>query len=69
MSDAVIGALRQVLEQAERGEVTSIAIATTSPDLSTGSAYKLGDATLSELLGSIELLKWRMLQNSDREME
>jgi hypothetical protein len=69
MNKAVISALRQVLEQAERGEVTAVAIATTSPDLDTGSAYKLGDATLSELLGSIELLKWRMLTNSDREVE
>lgn len=69
MNQHVIGALRTVLEQAERGEVTGVAIATTSPDLGTGSAYQLGEATLSELLGSVELLKHRMLQNSDRVMD
>lgn len=69
MNEHVIGALRTVLEQAERGEVTGVAIATTSPDLGTGSAYKLGEATLSELIGAVELLKYRMLLSSDREVE
>lgn len=69
MNTPVVDTLRYVLEQAERGEITAVAIATCAPDLSTGSAYKLGDGTLSELLGSIELLKWRMLQNSDKEMD
>lgn len=64
MNEAVVEALRMVLALAEAGEVTSVAIATVAPDLSTGSAYKLGDGTMSELLGSIELMKFRLMRQS-----
>ena len=43
--------LRHVLAQVEHGEVCAVAIATVGPDLSTGSAFTLGDKTLAELLG------------------
>lgn len=61
----VVQTLRHVLELAEGGDISSVAIATVAPDLSTGSAFTLGDGTLSELLGSILLLQHRIMTKSD----
>ena len=56
--------LREMLQRAKSGEIIAVAIATLGPDLSTGSVYTQGDGTLAELLGSIELMKHRILHSS-----
>lgn len=65
MNEAVVKMLRDLLERAERGDIIAAAVATIAPDLSTGSSYKFGDATLAELIGSVDLMKHRMLVNAD----
>ncbi len=65
MSQRVIDALRRMQALAEAGEISSIAIATVSPDLATGSAFTLGDGTLAELLGSIDLAKHRIMRAAE----
>lgn len=57
--------IRQVLAEVERGEVASIAIATVAPDLATGSPFTLGDGTLAELLGAIDLTKHRTMRKAE----
>lgn len=69
MNETIVKLLRDMLERAERGDIIAIAVATILPDLSTGSAYKLGDASLCEVVGAVELLKHRVLNHSDTEME
>jgi hypothetical protein len=64
MNDAnrpTVELLRQVLDRAERGELTGVAIATTSPDLCTASAWAMEAATIAELLGSVDMLYFRLL--------
>jgi hypothetical protein len=58
----VIELLRQVLDRAERGEISGVAIATTSPDLCTASGWSMEEATLAELLGSVDMLHFRLLE-------
>ena len=65
MNAKVIAQLRRIVDLAEKGEIASIAIATVGPDLSTGSAFVLGDGTLSELLGSILLMQHRIMTNAE----
>ena len=57
--------LRDMLQRAKSGEIIAIAIATLGPDLSTGSTFTLGDGTLAELLGAIELMKHRILRAAE----
>lgn len=66
MTDRVIVALKQLLAEAEKGDIAAIAVATIAPDLSSGSAYTLGDGTLAELLGSIALLKHRIMRQAEK---
>ena len=58
--------LQDMLLRAQRGEIIAVAVATLSPDLSTGSTFTLGDGTLAELLGSIDIMKHRILIASNR---
>lgn len=57
--------LEAVLDQAKRGEICAFAIATVGPDLATGSAFSLGDKTLTEVIGSIELMKHRIMTDAE----
>jgi hypothetical protein len=59
--DRVVTCLEQILQRARNGEIGSVAIATVGQDLSTGSAYALGDKTLTELLGAIRLMEHRIM--------
>lgn len=65
MNARVIETIKRVLEAAEAGKISSVAIATVAPDLSTGSTFTLGDGTLAELLGSIDLTKHRIMRQSE----
>ncbi len=56
----VIETLRHVLDKAERGQITGIAIATTHGDLCTASAWSMEEATLAELLGSVAIMQARL---------
>ena len=60
----VVELLRQMLERAEGGEISGVAIATTSPTLCTGSAWSMEEATLAELLGSVDILHFRLLHQA-----
>ena len=60
----IVALLRQILERAERGEISGIAIATTSPDLCTASAWSMEEATLAELLGSVVIMQARLVQQA-----
>lgn len=62
----IVDLLTRLLAKAEKGEIIGIAVATVTPDLCTGSSYKLGDSTLAELLGSVTLLQWRMMEAADQ---
>lgn len=68
MNDAVVELLRELLAMAEAGDVIAIGVAMIAPDLSAGSAYRIGDATLTELVGSIELLKHFIMINGKVEV-
>lgn len=61
----IVGGLRAMLERAERGELTGIAIATTHGDLCTGSAWVMDEATLAELLGSVVMMQHRLCREMD----
>jgi hypothetical protein len=61
MNVKIVELLEDMLLRAWRGEITSIAIATVQPDLSTGSTFLLGDGTLCELVGSVSILNHRLL--------
>ena len=60
----IVELCRSILERAERGEISGIAIATTHPDLCTGSAWSMEEATLAELLGSVAILNARLIQQA-----
>lgn len=66
---SVVELLRRMLERAERGEISGVAMAMTAPDLCTASAWSMESATLAELLGSIAILQHRMLKESEDEDE
>ena len=67
----VVEVLRYVLAKAERGEITGVAVATVHGDLCSASAWSMEEATLCELLGSVDLLHFRLLHqaSSDYPME
>jgi len=60
----VVDICRSMLDRAERGEISGIAIATTHPDLCTASAWVMEEATLAELLGSVAILNARLIQQA-----
>lgn len=60
----VVEVLEMLLERARSGEFSGIAVATTTPDLCTGSVWSLEEATISELLGSVAILNSRMLMQA-----
>lgn len=60
----VVELLRSLLERAEREEISGIAVATTAPDLCTGSAWSMEAATLAELLGSVAIMNARLIQQA-----
>jgi hypothetical protein len=61
MNPDVVILLQTMLERANRGEITAIAVATCGPSLTTGYAYTLGDGTLAELVGLIAMLQHRVI--------
>lgn len=61
MNDKVVKIIEDLLERAKKGEIVAVAIATIMPDLSTGSAYTLGDSTIAELLGAISIMNYRII--------
>ena len=61
---SIVELLKSVLERAERGDISGIAIATTCPDLCTGSAWNMESATLAELLGSVVIMQARLTQEA-----
>lgn len=63
--EGVIGALREALEMAERGEIRAIAIATHCDNRSTGTIYALGDGNIAHLVCALERLKLRLLEANE----
>lgn len=66
MNARVIMELENVLARAREGEIAAVAIATLTPDLSTANCFVLGDCTLAELLGSIDLMHFRLMVEGNK---
>lgn len=61
MNEELIKLLEKTLERVRNGEVTAIAMAMVSPDLSTGSAWELGASSFGEVIGAVTMLQSRMV--------
>lgn len=59
--DKLLDRLETIAAGIRAGNISSFAVATVEPDLSTGNLFMLGDKTFAELLGSVRLLEHRML--------
>lgn len=60
----VVGCLRHLLAEAERGELTGIAVGFAKHGRSTGSVYVLGEATTADLYLAVDRLKGRMMDGT-----
>lgn len=60
----VVGCLRDLLRQAEAGELTGVAVGFAKHGRFTGSVYVLGEATTADLYLAVDRLKGRMLDGT-----
>ena len=60
----VVECLRHLLSEAERGELTGIAVGFAKHGRSTGSVYVLGEATTADLYLAVDRLKGRMMDGT-----